>query len=218
MPRPPLSLRSRLSLLLLLILREAPAPSHYLAYHLGEEPRKISRYLTHLRRLGLVERDEYGIWYVTEKGRELIERYMRSLDALSRIVEQVRLATKIRGNTRESKAIQGNPSLSTLQTVFERAERLLGRPLTRLERLLIGYLLDFTERTGRKYWWPPEPVPLPLALAEELERVSGNRVSPADVEQALRELEARGVVFVAFDRRRGVAKVRLSRSLVDGNA
>ena len=219
MPRPPLSLRSRLSLLLLLLLREAPAPSHYIAYYLEESPRKISRYLSHLRRLGLVERDEYGIWYTTQKGRELVERYMESLNELtatvSRLSEHIRVTTKIQGNTRKYEEIQGNTSLFSQRTVLEKAEQLLGRRLTPLEEALINYLYDFAAKTGRKYWWPPEPAPLGHALLEELRRSSGSiDSSPGDVEAALRSLEARGVVYITYDRRRGVAKIRLSKQVL----
>ena len=82
---------------------------------------------------------------------------------------------------------------------------------------------DFERKTGRKYWWPPEPVPLDLALSEELERWMRGRprssssnsrgASPSEIRDALRELEARGVIYITFDRRRGVQKLRLSRAI-----
>lgn len=223
MPRPPRTVRSPLSILLLLLLRETPAPSHYIAFHLGEDPRKVSTYLGRLRRYGFVRRDEYGLWYLTDEGRDFVEKLEESLfnvkiaanrvvQLFSNLLELQQKSTEINRNPQKSTQSQ---HLSAHLTVLERAERLLGRRLKPVERALITYLYEFTRKTGRKYWWPPEPVPLDLALAEELARSSGSSidVSPSEVRRALRELESRGILYITHDRRRGVAKVRLSRSL-----
>lgn len=72
MARPPLSLRSPLSILLLLVLRETSAPSHVIAYHLGIDTRTVSNTLSRLKRMGLVDRDWMGFWHLTSRG----ERYV----------------------------------------------------------------------------------------------------------------------------------------------
>ena len=78
MPRPPLRLRSQRTILLLLILREAPAPSHYISFHLGLEPSTVSKYLSLLKQYGLADYDEYGIWHLTDKGHEYIDAHLQS--------------------------------------------------------------------------------------------------------------------------------------------
>jgi len=188
------------------------------------ESRIVSSYLSHLRKLGLVQRDGYGIWSLTEAGRKLIDSYeeaiyslehaLKSLgkSELAKFVSFLLETKKIRGNPRKSEEIQGNQRESGLLTVLRRAEQLLGRRISETERALIVYLYDFTQKSRRKYWWPPEPVPLSLALTEEL-RSSGIDASPSELSRVLRELEARGVIHLQHDRRRGVVKVRLSRAL-----
>jgi DNA-binding transcriptional ArsR family regulator len=218
LPRPKLSLRSQLSILLLLILRESPAPSHYIAYHLGEDPRKVSTYLSRLRRNGLVTRDKYGLWYLTDMGRKYVlrledsfinskEAVRRALSAFSNLLERQHKSTEIQQKSTETL------HLSTLETIKKKVERLLGRKMNTIEASLVTYLYNFSRKTGRKYWWPPEPMPLDLALSEELRRSSGIDVGPGEVSRVLRELEARGIIYITHDRRRGVAKLRLSRAL-----
>ena len=214
-----MSLRSQLSILLLLILRESPAPSHYIAYHLGEDPRKVSTYLSRLRRHGLVARDEYGLWYLTDMGRMYVSKLEetlvnsraavnKALSALSNLLERQHKSAEIQQKSMQSR------HLSALETVKKRVEELLGREMTAIEEALIEYLYDFSRKTGRKYWWPPEPIPLDLALSEELRRSSGIDAGPSEVREALRELEARGVLYMTVDRRRQVAKVRISRQIL----
>ncbi len=213
MPRPPLRL-GRLSVLLLLILREAPAPAAFIAFHLGLDRPKVSMYLSRLKRLGLATYDSYGVWYLTEEGRRYIEALITSSENLKNIKEhllRVESATLIDSN---ATLMRSNATvIRTYATLMRKAERLLGRPLDDVERAILEYLADFKSLAGREYWWPPEPVPLHLALAEELERRGISSISSSDVERALRELESAGVLFMTFDRSRGVAKVRISKGL-----
>jgi len=230
--RPRLSLRSQLSILLLLLLREAPAPSHYISYYLVEDSDKVARYLRRLREYGLAARDEYGIWFLTEKGREYIERYLESMALLMKAAQNIKEYIELfrdrtktgqkpdRNRTKTGQKPDKNRTETSLRTILEKAEQLLGRKLSRTEKALITYLHDFTRKTGRKYWWPPEPVPLPLALSEELRSSSSNSSSsidatPTNISTILRELEARGIIYIVHDKHRNTAKIRLSRTLLE---
>ncbi|MCE4625831.1 MAG: hypothetical protein F7C35_08245 [Desulfurococcales archaeon] len=210
MARPPRRF-GRLTMLLLLILREAPAPTVFLAFHLGVDTRKLSTYLSRLRSRGLVDYDEYGIWYLTEEGRKFIASIYESSFKLKNImnyIAETNMTTLIHRNATEMQHLS-----YTNATLIHKAEQLLGRPLDDVEKAILEYLDDFTRKTQRKYWWPPEPVPLHLALQDELERRGISSIDSEEIERALRELEAAGVLYLTFDKRRGVAKVRISRAL-----
>ena len=218
MPRPPLRL-GRLSMLLLILLREARISSAQIAYYLGLDRRVVSVYLSRLKAKGLVAHDELG-WYLTDKGLEYIEGYISAISNIH---------NKLTNNFKFKQLIEYfnwqhlfNRNLTEIQHLFNRnntnqlihrIEKVMGRPLTPEERSIIEYLADFMQKTGRKYWWPGEPLPLHIALRDELERL-GISISSNSIERALRVLESRGVIFITYDTRRGVAKLRISRSLL----
>ena len=227
--RPKYSLRSPLTLTLLILLRSQSLPTHILAYSLNLPSNYVSRYLTHLKKLGLVYRDNFGLWSITDLGLsylDSLEKALSAIDYIKDLVKQlansriIKMTTKIQENTTK---IQGKTTKirlsnsiidlfnnkASLESFIEKVEERMERPLTEIEFKLVSFLWSFTVVTGRKYWWPPQPGSLVEALAEEL-RISS---SIDALETALRELESKGIIYITYDKRRGVPKIRLDRSL-----
>ena len=227
--RPKYSLRSPLVVTLLILLRSQSLPTHILAYSLELESRYISAYLSRLKKHGLVDRDEFGIWSITDLGLAYLDSLEKALSAINYIKDLVKqiansqiikLTTKINRNAtkigRKTKEIHSSNLLASLfndsaslESFIEKVEERMERPLTEIEFKLVSFLWSFSVVTGRKYWWPPQPVSLVEALAEEL-RISS---SIDALETALRELESKGIIYITYDKRRGVPKIRLDRSL-----
>jgi len=227
--RPRYSFRSPLTLTLLILLRSQSLPTHILAYSLNLPSKYISWYLSRLKKLGLVYRDNFGLWSITDLGLSYLDSLERSLSMIDYLKDRVKqitssqiikLTTKIGKNTtkigRKTKEIHSSNLLTklfnnsaSLESFIEKVEERMDRPLTEVEFRLVSFLWSFTVVTGRKYWWPPQPVSLVEALAEEL-RISS---SIDALEMALRELESKGIIYITYDKRRGVPKIRLDRSL-----
>ena len=224
MPRPRFSFRSPLTYILLILLRSKPLPTHILAYTLQERSNYVSAYLCRLRDHGLIRRDEYGYWFITDLGVQYLVALERALSNIEELVKRlnndltIKLATIINRNAtktqqkcnKNSSANLLNNSLTSFEKIVQEAEKRLGRGLSEVEYAILKYLWEFEKVTGRKYWWPPERnVSLAEALAEELRISSINAVSAA-----LRELESKGIIYLTYDRRKNVPKVRIDKSMV----
>ena len=226
MPRPRFSFRSPLTYILLILLRSKPLPSHILAVTLDMPSNYVSSYLCYLRKIGLVERDQFNFWYLSDLGHQFIFSLENSLENVEEKFERLenyrifKLAKIIKKNARKTqKKCKRNSPANILNNIlnskkFEKivleSEKRLGRGLTEVEYAILKYLWEFEQITGRKYWWPPERnVSLAEALAEELRISSINAVSAA-----LRELESKGIIYLTYDRRKNVPKVRIDKSMV----
>ena len=113
--RPKYSLRSPLTLTLLILLRSQSLPTHILAYSLGLESRYISSYLSYLKKLGFVYRDNFGLWSITDLGLSYLDSLEKALSAIdyikdlakqlanSRIIKMTKI---IKRNTRKMEVHQ----------------------------------------------------------------------------------------------------------------
>ncbi|OYT57452.1 MAG: hypothetical protein B6U76_00990 [Desulfurococcales archaeon ex4484_217_2] len=226
MPRPKFTFRSPVTILLLILLRNRPLPTHIISVTLRERSNYVSAYLCRLRDHGLIKRDKYGYWSITDLGIQYLAALERAISNIEELVEKlnndltIKLATIINRNATkmQQKATKNNKNsrfnrlesdLTSFEKIVEEAERRLGRGLSEVEYAILKYLYEFERITGRKYWWPPERnVSLAESLAEELRISSINTVSTA-----LRELEAKGILYMTFDKRKNVPKVRIDKSI-----
>lgn len=228
---------SRLTLVLLLLLRRRSLPTHMLTEYLGLESKYVSSYLCYLRKLGFVRRDGFGFWLITDLGLSYLENVEKALSGnnncvrdLAKQLANFRINKKTKINKRKQKKTRKNKKKqkktkeiqnsnriidflngkTSFEKFLEKVEKRMNRPLTEVEFRLISFLWRFQETTGRKYWWPPGRTDLASALAEEL-RISSSNIG--GLEEALRELESKGIIYITYDKRRGVAKIRIDRSL-----
>ena len=226
MPRPKFTFRSPVTILLLILLRSRPLPTHILAFTLGVPSKYASRYLVRLKKLGLITQDGYGFWSITDLGLQYIVALERAISNIQEEIKKLKESqiykmttimyfqtTKIHSQTTLTNKAKLLSNVLNEQISFERivqeAERRLGRGLSEVEYAILKYLYEFERITGRKYWWPPERnVSLAESLAEELRISSINTVS-----SALRELEAKGILYMTFDKRKNVPKVRIDKSI-----
>ena len=184
------ALVSPVSALILLLLRsEGALSSVQLARRLGLTTRQVLAYLHYFRRAGLVEKGSY-VWMLTQAGREYTEKYGRHLQEIAQTFAQGINLSKV-----------ASSSIKSAKDIVEVIERQydLGDC-----KGIVEFLVEFRLRTGRKYWWPGEGSHL-----EELSRELG--ISSSRAGWCLRKLEAQGIIYMAFDSRRQVVKVRLGR-------
>ncbi len=224
--RPRGQLSSPISLMLLIILRETPCDSATIGFFLGLPSRTVSRYLCSLRSMGYVEHDGL-FWRLTDKGLLYITKRSQAIHKLVSKLEtfgykKLHLTTENYRNTKEItnsdktslaslepviRYFEGS-EVSSLNIIISKIEERIGRELTEVEYAIIRFLYMKSRQLQRKYLWPPE---YGLSLAEWLAEETGY---PSHlVSDALRELESHGIVFLTQDRRRGVPKIRLDRSV-----
>ena len=235
MPRPKFSYRSKLTNILLILLYDTLAPTWFLANITGEPSKKVSRYLTYLKKSGLVKYVN-GFWTLTEKGKEHVENlnsiykyfalffnnndlnnYFKNKRYDDNLTTKIlKNTTKISNNTTKTMIIQLKDKLETTKTLDQillKAKEFLGRELNNVEKAILEFLFSFSISRDRKYWWPEDGLNLPEALAFKLSKILGISISSIDIGKALRELEAAGIIFITYDERRKVPKIRISKSL-----
>jgi len=241
-PRRRFSFSSELTYIILLILRHSLVPTRYISFLTGEPSKKISTYLSILKRKGLV-RYENGFWTLTPQGERIADKLDSIFKLYSNIFYRANLNNYLKNNMNEDKKtkfIENNLNYSkkflrnlnlskeiminelknqlettkTLDQVLSKAKEFLGRELSDIERAIVEFLFSFSSSRGRKYWWPEDSLGLAESLASKLSQTLGISISSIDVSYALKELEAAGVVFITYDKRRRVPKVRISRALL----
>jgi len=236
MSRPKNSFSSDLTYTILLILRHSLVPTRYISFLTGEPSKKISTYLSILKRKGLVKY-ENGFWTLTSQGEKIADKleslfkfypdilHRENLNNYLKNVNNENKETKfIKINLNYSKKFQRNLNLSketskqskiTLDQLLEEANRLarkyLGRELDGVEKSIVEFLYEFYRDTGRKYWWPEDSLDLDIALAEALSR-KGISISSTDIVESLRALRAAGIVYTY--KRQGKIKLRINRALL----
>ena len=231
--RPRFSFRSPLTYILLILLRSRPLPTHIIAYTLQERGNYVASYLSYLKKRGLVWQDNYSYWHISDLGLQLLFLYENTISNIKEIEETLEkyrtfiTAKIIKKNARimqekfvkmQEKAKFSNTSNITnysftertsFEKFLEKVEKRMGRDLSETEHAIVKYLWDYSLVTGRKYWWPPSRhLDLATALAEEL-RIS----SISSISEALRLLESKGIIYITYDKRKGIPKIRIDRSL-----
>ncbi len=225
------SFSSELTIKILLILRHSLAPTKYISLLTGEPTKKISKYLSTLKRKGLVSYIE-GFWTLTPNGERIAKNlenifkpfYQDHLikflnNYLKSEVDKDRKTTKIQIYSNLFKDIHRNSNLFTkihnsihFNNIVERAMEFLGRELTDTERAVLEFLYSFSISRRRRYWWPSDSLGFFESLAEEVSRFVSSSISSIDVQEAVRALEAAGVLYITRDRRVGW-KIRISKAL-----
>ena len=237
MPRPRNSFRSDLTYILLLILRNSLAPTKFISLVTGESSRKVSRYLTYLKRRGLVDYQD-GFWLLTRKGEALVDKLFKSysniyhlallINQLKNNINEDKMTTKILKNTTlnyknttETLIFSSRFSSKTTKTpdeVLARADRLarkyLGRSLNNIEKMIIRFLAEYFIDTEKKYWLPEDSRSLAEGLAEAVSRFTGSSISSIDVSYALMALDSAGIIYMRKDSTIKKPKIRISRKIL----
>jgi len=238
MPRRKNSFSSNLTLSILLLLHDSQLTTYMLSKILSLPSNYVSSYLSILRKKKLISNDEEGYWCLTEKGLKIIEKiilidnlkqlikqnYKQEITSQSLFNQKIKLKAKetqrkhkintkekpkkYKTNTKEIIIINNINEYDVLAKIQER----LGRKLTKVEEEIIHFIISYTSETGRKYWWPSTSG---VSLAEALWENMSNSISINEISQALRELEAKAIIYITFDKRRNVPKIRLDRSLIN---
>ena len=174
--------------LILLLLRGRALSAPQLAEYLGIPSRQVHAYLAFLRRRGLVASNSYT-YSLTSRGVEYVNKYRGHLEHVVRSRFRLNLAklgsTKLNSAKRIVEEIAGQYDLGDCVNI-------------------VGFLVEFRLRVGRKWWWPSQP-----DIVSELAELT--RSSTTSVRECLARLESQGVLYLRKDGQRGVWKVRLSR-------
>ncbi len=180
----------RTALILLIIHNYGALSTPQLAEYLGIPPKHIHGYLKYLRSKGLIRSNSYT-YLLTELGEKYVEKYYNHLQYIMRSYYRLNLTklnqNKLNSTKRIIDYIKDNYDIRDCNGI-------------------VRFLVEFRQKTGRKYWWAGEGSHIE-ELAERL------RISSNDVSRCLRLLEAKGVIYLTLDKRRGVVKLRLSRQL-----
>ena len=180
----------RTALILLLLYSNGALSAPQLAEYLGIPSRQVHGYLAYLKRRGLVRSNSYT-YSLTQAGEQYVNKYYNHLHYILRSYMRLNLAklskTKLNLAKRVVDYIGANYDVAGCIDI-------------------VRFLVEFRIRSQRKYWWPGESSHID-ELAERL------GLSSSTVGMCLRRLEAQGVVYLTFDKRRGVVKVRLGRQL-----
>ena len=186
------AITSPVSALLLLILgSEGELSAPQIAARLRIDVKAVHAYLAYFVSRGLVARSSYT-FALTPRGEAYVKKHERHLQEVARSHHQsLKLSKLISTYLKKSKVI------------VEEVKRLYD--LSGCEDVVV-FLVEFRLRTGRKYWWPARG-----SHVEELAERLG--VSSSVIGECLRRLESQGVIFMVYDGRRGVVKIRLGRQL-----
>ena len=247
MPRRKNSFSSELTYIILLILRHSLTPTRYISLLTGEPSKKVSKYLSFLKKKGLV-RYENGFWTLTPQGERIADKldsifkfysnifYRANLNNyLKNDISKNKKTTKIQIYSNLFKNIPINSNLfqkieisssqvssettKIIDKILFHANRMskkyLGRSLDDVERAILEFLIEYYTDTGRNYWMPEDSQPLAEGLASVLSRIKGSSISSIDVASALKSLQSAGILFLTYDERKRVPKLRISKGFLE---